>query len=699
MPDGDGHSGKIRFGAYELDQAAHELRKNGLSIRLQDQPWEVLCALLEQPGEVVSREDLRRRLWPDGTFVDYEQSLNKAVNKLREALSDSADKPRYVETLARRGYRFVAAVEAPTPVPVLVPRKRSKRRLLWWAVGATGVLGVVLVTGLWPVPEPRTRVTPLTALGRIWDTGLFVGGGRVHFTVEPRGLAKEGIWSVPTSGGEPRRELAPCPEKAYAVVAGFSYSLRQLLVSCAEVGSNRWSLWLAGFDYSNPKPVGRHHSEEGFTPSLSPDAKTILSGRKGGFFVKPVDGGEERLLVKVNWNSPPGWFFYHPSGDRIVFSYPVDGIWKAWEVGADGTGMKLLLPGFAAQNRDPQWSPDGNRLYFRSGADIYMRPSRGWLGWMRRPAPVRLTSGPIRFMVPFEDPDNPLAVYAYGHSREGELMKVNRETNAFEPYLGGMAADCLDYSPDGQWIAYVSYPDGELWKCRRDGSGKVLLEDQFFSYTPRWSPDGTRIAFSARKPGSSGPRAPFRIYTKPAEGGRPELVPGVPGAAFDATWAPDGKRVAFAPYPNEVDKQDQHVSIVNVETGEVQEVTGSENLFSPRWSPDGRMLVAISCDKFEPFVYSFTTQKWRALRPLGTGRFGFPRWSKDSRYLYGSISYLGMTLIRLEVATGKEEVIRTISEFGMAGNLSAGTFWTPDDEPVVLKDQSTAQIYRIERDR
>ena len=111
MAGSGGHSGKVRFGAYELDGAARELRKNGVSVHLQDQPWEVLWALVERHGEVVSREELRRRLWPDGTFVDYEQSLNKAVNKLREALCNSADKPRYVETVARRGYRFVGTVE------------------------------------------------------------------------------------------------------------------------------------------------------------------------------------------------------------------------------------------------------------------------------------------------------------------------------------------------------------------------------------------------------------------------------------------------------------------------------------------------------------------------------------------------------------------------------------------------------------
>ena len=102
----------IRFGVFEADLNAAELRKSGVRIRLQEQPFQVLAYLLERPGEVVSREDLRQRLWPSDTFVDFDHSLNTAVNKLREALGDSASSPRYVETLARKGYRFVAPVQA-----------------------------------------------------------------------------------------------------------------------------------------------------------------------------------------------------------------------------------------------------------------------------------------------------------------------------------------------------------------------------------------------------------------------------------------------------------------------------------------------------------------------------------------------------------------------------------------------------------
>jgi len=102
------------FGRFELDIPARELRKDGVRLRLQDQPFEVLLMLLQQAGDVLTREDLRQRLWPDGTFVDFEHGLNAAVKRLRSALGDSADAPRFIETLHRRGYRFIGAV---TPIP------------------------------------------------------------------------------------------------------------------------------------------------------------------------------------------------------------------------------------------------------------------------------------------------------------------------------------------------------------------------------------------------------------------------------------------------------------------------------------------------------------------------------------------------------------------------------------------------------
>jgi DNA-binding winged helix-turn-helix (wHTH) protein len=113
--------GQLRFGVFEVDLRAGELHKHGLRIRLQEQPLQVLAMLLEHPGEVVTREELQKRLWPADTFVDFDHGLNKAVNKIRDALGDSAESPRFVETVARRGYRFLAEVKAADATPVRSP--------------------------------------------------------------------------------------------------------------------------------------------------------------------------------------------------------------------------------------------------------------------------------------------------------------------------------------------------------------------------------------------------------------------------------------------------------------------------------------------------------------------------------------------------------------------------------------------------
>ena len=154
-----------RFGVFEADVRTEELRKEGLCLRLPGQSFQVLLLLLENPGEMVTREVLRKKLWPEDTFVDFDHGLNAAVNRLREALGDSADRPKFIETLPRRGYRWMVSVEGMEvgPTSDVTPRR-------WWSWAAALVAVLGLGGGvLWFVrpapktPELRLTVTPLTA--------------------------------------------------------------------------------------------------------------------------------------------------------------------------------------------------------------------------------------------------------------------------------------------------------------------------------------------------------------------------------------------------------------------------------------------------------------------------------------------------------------------------------------------------------
>src|SRR5215469_5901665 len=143
----------VQFGPFELDRSARELRKQGTRIRLQPKPLQILCALAERPGEIVTRDELKARLWPNDTFVDFESGLNTAVNRLRIALGDSAEHPRYVETEARNGYRFIAPTQlkretAPPVMAISTPAEapRERRHLVrWWAVATFGLVGIAVV--------------------------------------------------------------------------------------------------------------------------------------------------------------------------------------------------------------------------------------------------------------------------------------------------------------------------------------------------------------------------------------------------------------------------------------------------------------------------------------------------------------------------------------------------------------------------
>jgi DNA-binding winged helix-turn-helix (wHTH) protein/WD40 repeat protein len=687
---------KKRFGVFEYDPQARELTKHGVRLKLQEQPVQILAALLEQAGQIVPREELQRRLWPDGTFVDYEQSLNKAVNKLREALGDSTSSPIYIETLARRGYRFIAPVEVDSPKEAPAQERKPARSHagLWWTTGALGlVTAAILVTGLWPVPAARARVTQLTHGGRLSSAYLALQGGRILYGSSDERLVGQ-FWSISTEGGEPRRERMPFLDPEHMAWLADCRSSALLIVArgVAQMATIPGELWLAGFDGSKPRRIGGAAGDSGY--SVSPDLKTLLRSSKEGLFVRPVDGGPERRVARVDWNTP-SYTFWHPSGERIGFLVLKDRRPnKVWEVKTDGTGMRPLLPQFQAEQRAANWSPDGKRLYFKSQGELYVLGSRRWLGWMRRPQPQRLTAGSVSYWLPYEDPTDPRVIYAGGELAGGEAMKLNKQTGIFEPYLGGLSGDCLDYSPDGQWIAYVSFPGRELWKCRRDGSDKVLLEDGMLTYMPRWSPDGKRLAFAATRKGVWAD--PHRIFTIPTGGGKAEPVKGASGPGFDPNWSPDGKKLVFAPLRDDVvPKQDRHVSIVDPETGQVQMVPGSENMFSARWSPDGKHLVALRDDLVHSAIYDFETQHWADLDADVFGFFGFPTWSKDSKYVY-LMAYAPVRLARIEVATRKLEEIRSIKEFCLAGTMAAGVSWTPDGEPVVLADRSTQEIYRLD---
>ncbi|MGH9428728.1 MAG: winged helix-turn-helix domain-containing protein, partial [Terriglobia bacterium] len=172
----------IRFGVFEVDLGTSELRKRGIKVKVSEQPFQILAMLLERPGELLTREEIQQKLWPDGTLVDYDHSINTAINKIREALGDSADNPRFVETLARRGYRFIASLQGiehspnsqvPTAPPNPLSVAMSAESVADSSAGSEQPAASSLPTQPTnrvgpPSIEPLTGETPPAASSREW---------------------------------------------------------------------------------------------------------------------------------------------------------------------------------------------------------------------------------------------------------------------------------------------------------------------------------------------------------------------------------------------------------------------------------------------------------------------------------------------------------------------------------------------------
>ena len=358
-------TGLFRFGVFEVETRTGILRKHGVRIRLQDQPFRVLLALLERPGDVVTREELQQRLGAGTVFGDFDHSLNIAINKIREALGDSAEAPRFVETLPRRGYRFVAPLEVgpvtpAAPVAEAPDRPHRRRRILLAMVGFASVMLVLaLVAGAvsWLLPPtPQLELRRLTNDSSVKIGPVLCDGTRLYFRVPPvSGLT---ILQVPVSGGEPTRVpiVAP-PGRSYNLV-GLSPNGQELMVVSYDSGlSEGGPLWALRIADGSSRRIGSLNVR---VAAYSPDGKQILftTGgiqEPGALWVASSDGSDARRLLELK-----GLAFQHPcwspDGSRIAFGQfnRENGDVATWEVMADGSGLRREYPDWGSGI--PRWA-------------------------------------------------------------------------------------------------------------------------------------------------------------------------------------------------------------------------------------------------------------------------------------------------------------------------------------------------------
>ena len=261
------------------------------------------------------------------------------------------------------------------------------------------------------------------------------------------------------------------------------------------------------------------------------------------------------------------------------------------------------------------------------------------------------------------------------------------------PFLAGISAGELDFSRDGKWVTYVSYPEQALWRSRVNGSDRLQLTyPPVLASLPRWSPDATQIAYVDIQPGR-----PWKTFLISAQGGSPQEMLADSHTQVDATWSADGKKIAFG-RNGDASYEVQTVSIIDMATHQVTTVPGSEGLFSPRWSPDGGYLAALNLDSPMLLLFDFKTQKWSH---WVTESVGYPNWSQDGNYLYYDSFFTGHpTFRRVKVGQTHSELVFDLK--GLSRYLaSPANGWSgiaPDGSALFTRDLSTDEIYALDLD-
>src|SRR5882724_3238761 len=374
----------IRFSTFEVNLHTGELRQRGQKVKLQEQPLQVLAALLERPGELVTREELRRKLWPVDTFVDFEHSLNAAIKRLRDALGESAETPIFIETLARRGYRFnapvvqdaapqsdaqqgvVPAVTAPSSVKVAEPCTTAGDRKLWKTAIPAAALVIVLVgIFVWigrPLPPPKVlNTTQITHDGVPKQSGILTDGSRL-FIIETNGT-RTFLAQASVTGGDTSFIRTPFTNIAASDISRDHSHLLAANFVGTEPESQLWTLTVAA---GTPRELSDLVGHSGV---WSPDGRQLALAKGSDIYIANADGTNARKLITVS--GAVHWIRFSPDGGRLRFTRWLQGTSSSiWEVRVDGTDFHPVLKGL---NGPPSeccgvWSADGRYYLFVNNA-------------------------------------------------------------------------------------------------------------------------------------------------------------------------------------------------------------------------------------------------------------------------------------------------------------------------------------------
>jgi Tol biopolymer transport system component len=494
---------------------------------------------------------------------------------------------------------------------------------------------------------------------------------------------------VAEAGGQSVPVAAPLPNVCLMAI---SADRSQLLVGGFVGSEQEMPLWVLPVPGGVPHRLGNLLAHDA---AWSPDGEQLVYAQGSALYLAKNDGTPESKLTTVA--GTPWWPRWSPDGTRIRFSVAdtKTNSSSMWEVGTDGTGLRPLLPGW---NHPPNeccgtWTADGRYFVFSATkankSNIWVRRENIGLHRASR-EPVQLTVGPLGFYDPLPSADG-RRVFVIGVSERAELQRQDAKSGQLMPYLTGISPESADFSHDGQWITYIRFPGSTLWRSKVD-----LSESQQLTFPPmqaalaRWSPDGKRIAFTARVPGQL-----WRVYLVSAEGGDPEALTTGQCNEGDPGWSADGNSLVYGCMFGSI-TSNSAVHLLDLRTRQVTDVPGSNGLYSPRWSPDGRYIAALTMDSQKLMLYDTQNRAWQLWveRPIG-----FPSWAPDSKSIYFDTLSADPTIYRLRVGSHTPEPVLSTRGLRRVVGFAGWIGLSPDGALLIPRDVGSQEIYALESDR
>lgn len=562
----------------------------------------------------------------------------------------------------------------------------SVSRILWCTLLACLVFSCA---GFW-LPDGGAPVTPPTfaTANQITHDGLaksaVLSDGSALYVAEQKDGHQVISKIIPGTGEQSTIRTPFADVRAMDV----SPDSKSLLASPIRAGAKNRELWTIRLSKPASSRLGRLAADDA---AWSPTGQQLVSVRGSEIWLIAAKGTDEKKIAAVT--GKPFSPRFSPDGKQIRFS--VSDMETAsttlWEVGTDGANLHELLPGWDKAHSAccGVWSKDAKSYIFQAThswppiTTLWVLPASG------AGKPKQLTDGPMSFGNPWPAAESD-KIWALGVKPTAQLVKYDAAHQTFEKLLSGISATDLDYSPDGKWVSYVTLPDGTLWRSRADGGERLQLTyAPERAALPKWAPDSKQIAYVSIRPGQL-----TQIALIGLDGGKSVPVHAENRGQIDVNWSADGKKMMFGYV---VAAETLNISMLDVKSHKITTVPGSDGLFSPRWSPDGRYIAALSRDFTKVMLYDFETKKWSTWFSEAAGSVSYPSWSSDSQYLYFDDMYTDEESIR-RVKLGEDHAERVFPLRGIDRYMGPYGLWAgqaPDGSWMFVQDRSTQEVYSL----